>query len=260
MARICACLVLIDHQGNKTRLFEGLKRNSTIRNDAHISVIIPAINEAPSIQKVLNAVPRWVDDIIVADNGSTDRTADLAADGGAKVVFEPRRGYGAACLAAIESISRTDIVVFLDGDYSDFPEEMNLLVDPIIENNVDMVIGSRVRGQREKGALAPQARFGNMLACLLMRIFWNVNYTDLGPFRAIRYEALDSLKMMDRNYGWTVEMQIRAAQAGLRCLEVPVRYRQRIGRSKVTGTIRGVCFAGYKILYTILAARLRTLK
>ena len=175
-------------------------------------MIIPAINEAPSIQKVLNAIPDWVDDIIVADNGSTDRTADLALKGGAKVVFEPSRGYGSACLAAIESLSHTDIVVFLDGDYSDFPGEMNRLVDPIIENNVDMVVGSRVRGQPEKGALAPQARFGNMLACLLMRIFWNVNYTDLGPFRAIRYQALNSLKMMDRNYGWTVEMQLKAAK------------------------------------------------
>ena len=223
-------------------------------------MIIPAVNEVLSIGKVLNAVPRWVDDIIVADNGSTDRTADMALKGGGKVIFEPRRGYGSACLAAIEILSPTDIVVFLDGDYSDFPEEMNLLVDPIIENKADMVIGSRVRGQREKGALAPQARFGNMLACLLMRIFWNVRYTDLGPFRAIRYEALDSLKMMDRNYGWPVEMQVRAAQAGLRCLEVPVRYRKRIGQSKVTGTIRGVFFAGYKILYTIIASRLRTLE
>lgn len=184
----------------------------------------------------------------------------MALEGGARVVLEPRRGYGSACLAAIESLSPTDIVVFLDGDYSDYPEEMNLLVDPIIEDKVDMVIGSRVRGQREKGALAPQAHFGNMLACLLMRIFWSVKYTDLGPFRAIRYEALDSLKMMDQNYGWTVEMQIRAAQVGLSCLEVPVRYRQRIGRSKITGTIQGVFFAGYKILYTIAAARLRTLK
>ncbi len=220
-------------------------------------MIIPAINEALSIGKVIDAVPDWVDEIIVADNGSTDGTADVALKAGATVVFEPRRGYGSACLAAIESLSLTDIVVFLDGDYSDFPEEMNLLVDPILENKVDMVIGSRVRGQREKGALAPQARFGNMLACLLMRIFWKVTYTDLGPFRAIRYQALKSLRMMDRNYGWTVEMQIRAAQVGLRCLEVPVRYRQRIGQSKVTGTVKGVFFAGYKILYTILAAQLR---
>ncbi len=222
-----------------------------MKNNNRILVIIPALNEEESIGKVISDIPQWVDEVIVVDNGSTDKTVEIARSKGARVVFEPERGYGIACLTGIASAKETDIIVFLDGDYSDYPGEMPLLVDPIIENQADMVIGSRVTGNAEKGALTPQAIFGNWLSCKLMRLFWGVKYTDLGPFRAIRFKTLQSLGMRDRNYGWTVEMQIKAAQQGVRELEVPVSYRKRIGKSKISGTLRGVVGAGTKILSTI---------
>ena len=190
--------------------------------------------------KVVSAIPGWVDTVIVVDNGSTDRTADVARSRGARVVSEPRRGYGSACLAGIAALDGPDIVVFLDGDFSDHPEEMPRLVDPIIDGEADMVIGSRVRGDRQAGALTPQQHFGNWLACVLMRLFWRVRYTDLGPFRAISARALGRLRMRDPDYGWTVEMQVKAARRGLRVREAPVSCDRQAGPSKITGTLRGV--------------------
>lgn len=228
-----------------------------MREDVKVAVIIPAFNEERAIAKVIPAVPEWVDDLIVVDNGSTDGTAERARSSGARVLFEPRRGYGSACLTGIASLEDPDIVVFLDGDFSDYPDEMHRLVDPIVQGRADMVIGSRVLGRHERGALTPQARFGNWLACLLMRMFWGVQYTDLGPFRAIAHRSLRALDMRDPSYGWTVEMQIKAAIRGLRSLEVPVSYRKRIGKSKVSGTLKGVISAGIKILYTIFKSALR---
>jgi glycosyltransferase involved in cell wall biosynthesis len=224
-----------------------------MRDNVRINVIIPALDEEQSIGQVLDAIPDWVDEAIVVDNGSTDRTAAMAAEHGARVLSEPRRGYGVACLTAIAALDpRTDVVVFLDGDFSDHPEEMDRLVDPIIAGEVDLVIGSRVLGQREPGALSPQARFGNWLSCTLMRVIWRHRYTDLGPFRAIGHPALLRLKMQDMDYGWTVEMQLKALRQGLRVLDVPVSYRRRlVGQSKVSGTLRGVVGAGTKILWTI---------
>ncbi len=223
-----------------------------MRNSHHISVIIPAINEEATIGRVIADIPDWVDETLVVDNGSTDRTVEIAESQGARVIHQPERGYGAACLAGIAALQKNcDIVVFLDGDYSDYPEEMNLLVDPIIENRVEMVIGSRIANALP-GALTPQAIFGNWLSCRLMKLFWGVTYTDLGPFRAIRRKALEKLNMRDRNYGWTVEMQIKAAQHNVREMEIPVRYRKRGGgKSKVSGNIRGVIGAGVKILAVI---------
>lgn len=228
-----------------------------MRKDYQISVIIPAINEAPSIGKVIAEIPDWVDEIIVVDNGSNDNTAEVANEAGATVLSESEKGYGAACLTGITNLNDPDIIVFLDGDYSDYPVEMPRLVDPIIGDKADMVIGSRVLGKSEKGALTPQARFGNWLSCKLIRLFWQLRFTDLGPFRAIRSSSLKQLDMQDRNYGWTVEMQIKAAQQGVRSVEVSVSYRKRIGKSKVSGTVRGVIFAGTKILYTIFVAAIK---
>lgn len=225
-------------------------------HECAVAVIIPALNEAEAIGKVIAAVPDWVDDILVADNGSTDGTGGVAVEAGARVVSEPRRGYGSACLAALAALTRPhlpDVVVFLDGDYSDHPEEMSRLVDPIARGEADLVIGSRVLGTCERGALTVTQRFGNWLSCALIRLFWGARHTDLGPFRAIRRDCLDRLDMRDPDYGWTVEMQVKAAQRQLRTVEVPVCYRPRIGQSKVSGTLRGVWGAGTKILYTILA-------
>jgi glycosyltransferase involved in cell wall biosynthesis len=229
-----------------------------MRGNARLAVIIPALNEAAAIGRVLAAIPGWVDEVLVVDNGSTDATAAVARKQGARVIWEPQRGYGAACLAGIKALATPDIVVFLDGDYSDHPEEMDRLVDPLVENNADLVIGSRVLGQRQPGALTPQARFGNWLACLLIRLIWQVGYSDLGPFRAIGFPALQLLNMQDRDYGWTVEMQIKAAARRLRILEVPVSYRPRVGQSKISGTLRGVLGAGTKILATIGREALRS--
>ena len=223
-----------------------------------ISVIIPAYNEEQSIGKVLGDIPRHlVDQVVVVNNGSTDLTADRAREADAEVVDEPRRGYGQACLSGIAALRPCDIVVFLDGDYSDYPEEMPNIVQPILQGGADLVIGSRVLGRREKGALLPQARFGNALATGLIRLFYRADYTDLGPFRAVSYQALQRLQMEDRNFGWTVEMQVKGARLGLRHTEVPVSYRRRIGTSKVTGTLWGTLAAGYKILVTIFRYALK---
>lgn len=228
-------------------------------NGFKIVVIIPAYNEEESLPKVIKDIPDFVDQIIVANNGSTDKTAEVALNAGAIVVTENERGYGAACLKAIEFIKdkNFDIVVFLDGDYSDHPEEMMSVVEPIIKDNCDLVIGSRMIGKREEGAMLPQAIFGNWLATFLIRIFWKYKFTDLGPFRAIKYDSLIKLNMVDRNYGWTVEMQIKAAKQKMKTAEVSVSYRKRIGKSKVTGTIKGTIKASVKILYLIFVSLLK---
>ena len=221
-----------------------------------IDVVIPALNEAPSIALVLDDIPRsWVRSIVVVDNGSTDDTPALARKSGATVLHEKRRGYGSACLRGIAHLNalptKPDIVVFMDADYSDHPEQLPELVTPILEHGFDMVIGSRVLGEKEKGALLPQAAFGNWLATRLLRMLYGFRFTDLGPFRAIRWKALEALHMQDPNFGWTVEMQIKAARHKLRCTEVPAHYRKRVGVSKVTGTLKGTVMAGYKILWTL---------
>ena len=220
-----------------------------------VAVVIPALNEERALPQVLEAIPPWVTQVIVADNGSTDATASLAQRAGATVVHEPKRGYGAACLAGLAALDRPDVVVFMDGDFSDHPQEMVQLVGPIARDEADLVIGSRVLGSAEPGALTPQQRFGNALACALIRRFFRVRYTDLGPFRAIRYASLIRLNMNDRDFGWTVQMQVRAAKLGLRAIETPVSYRRRIGKSKISGTLRGVFLAGTKILSTIFQER-----
>jgi glycosyltransferase involved in cell wall biosynthesis len=194
---------------------------------------------------------------VVADNGSTDGTARVAREHGARVVHAPLRGYGNACLAALAALDSPDVVAFLDADFSDHPEELPAVLAPILEGRADLVIGSRMLGRREPGAMLPQALFGNRLATLLMRLLWGARFTDLGPFRAIRADSLRELHMADRDFGWTVEMQVKAARAGLRCVEVPVSYRRRVGRSKITGTLRGTLLASHKILTTILREALR---
>lgn len=241
----------------------GWKFNAT---GPEIAVVIPALNEEHSTPLVLAAIPRdLVTEIVVTDNGSSDRTAEVACAAGAWVVHEPQRGYGAACLRGLAHLAERpegppDIVVFLDADYSDHPEELPNIVQPIIEGGFDLVIGSRLAGRRESGAMPPQSVWGNRLACFLMRLFFGANYTDLGPFRAIRWSALESLAMTDRNFGWTVEMQIKAVRLGLRVTEVPVSYRRRIGASKISGTIRGTILAGSKILYLIAKYGLTSVK
>lgn len=227
--------------------------------ELHVAVVIPALNEESSIGQVVDSLPPWVDEVVVCDNGSTDRTAQLAADHGARVVLEARRGYGSACLAGLAALdSRADVVVFVDADFSDDPSRMSQLLDPLIDLPADLVIGSRLRGACEPGALTLPQQFGNRLACLLIRRIWGTKFTDLGPFRAIRREAMERLAMDDRDFGWTVQMQARAARMGLRCSEVPVTYRRRVaGRSKISGTLAGIWRAGAKILATILAEALR---
>jgi len=217
-----------------------------------IYVIIPALNEEKAIAKVIADIPEAVTEVVVIDNGSTDLTSVVAREAGATVLKESRAGYGYACLKGIAYLKDKqkdgDIVVFLDGDYSDYPEELISLVAPIEKSNYDLVIGTRNNPLLQKGALTPQQRFGNALATRLMALFYGGKYTDLGPFRAITFDALDRLKMQDKTYGWTVEMQLKALKYKLKYTEVPVNYRPRIGESKVSGTIKGTIMAGYKIL------------
>jgi glycosyltransferase involved in cell wall biosynthesis len=217
-------------------------------------VIIPARNEAASIGRVLDAIPADCNAaVIVVNNDSDDTTAEIALRHGATVLDEPRRGYGAACLRGLEHLrgERSGIVVFLDADYSDDPGEMHRLIEPITTGRADLVIGSRVLGRRERWALVPHARAGNWLATRLIRILFGVKFTDLGPFRAVRLDRLRQLDMRDRDFGWTAEMQVKAARHGLRAVELPVSYRRRIGRSKISGTVWGTLRAGSKILWTI---------
>lgn len=221
-----------------------------------IVVIIPAVNEEGSIGKVVGEIPKdLVSDVLVCNNGSTDATKEVALAAGAIVLDEPRKGYGWACLKGMEYASqmkvKPDIICFIDGDFSDYPAEMSLVVAPIIEDDVDMVIGSRALGNKEKGSMTVPQRFGNWLATRMMRLFHKVRYSDLGPFRAIKYDKLMSLGMVDKTYGWTIEMQIKAAKKKLTYKEVAVNYKKRIGTSKVSGTIKGTIGAGYKIIWTI---------
>ena len=235
-----------------------------------ISVIIPVLNEENAIAKVITDIPKTVrtldgkteatvQEIIVVDNGCTDNTATIARRKGARIIVEPRRGYGSACLAGIAALTMTepDIVVFLDGDYSDYPTDLPQLLHPILEDKADFVVGARSE-DNARNALLPQARFGNWLACFLIKRFYGVRYTDLGPFRAIRYPQLLGLNMQDTTFGWTVEMQLKAAKQRIPVCEVPVRYRKRIGVSKITGTFTGTLKAGYKILTTLIYHRFLT--
>jgi len=217
-----------------------------------IIVIIPAFNEEASIGKVIKEIPEIVSEIIVVSNNSTDRTAEVAKNAGATVLFEANKGYGYACLKGMSYISekseKPTIIVFLDGDYSDYPAELSNIIAPIINKNYDLVIGARVRKWRENGSMTFPQRFGNWLATSLMKLFFNANFTDLGPFRAIKYSKLLQLNMQDKTYGWTVEMQLKAIKQNFAYIEVPVHYKNRIGVSKVSGTIKGAIFAGVKIL------------
>ena len=224
-----------------------------MRHTSRIAVVIPAFNEEAAIGRVLSDIPDWVDHKIVSNNASTDATATVARAAGAHVVDEREKGYGAACLAgiAVAENADADIIVFMDGDHSDFGEDMHTLVDPIIAGTHDFVLASRAIGEREPGSLTPQQQVGNWLATTLIRKIWRAEFTDLGPYRAISLPALRRLQMADRNFGWTVEMQIKAAEHGLRFVEVPARYRRRIGVSKVSGTLKGSILAGVKILRII---------
>ena len=221
-----------------------------------IGVIMPTRNEAAALPKVLSAILPLVAEVIVVDTASTDGTPEIAASMGARVVSEPRRGYGRACLAGIAALSpAVDTVLFMDADASDRPEDLPRLLAPIMEEGAELVIGARSLDV-ERGALTPQQRFGNALACRLIRMIWGVSYTDLGPFRVIRRDALDRLQMRDETWGWTVEMQVRAARLDLRVREIPVGYRRRIGHSKISGTLMGTIKAGWKILWVIAAEAL----
>lgn len=229
-----------------------MKTNSAIPS---IFVIIPAFNERQSIGKVISDIPKIVSETIVVDNVSTDNTGEEAQKHGATVLREDRKGYGYSCLKGMDYVQKKakphDIIVFLDGDYSDFPGEIEQLIEPILNSNYDLVIGSRVLGHREAGSLLFQQRAGNWLATKLIKLFYNAHFTDLGPFRAIKWSALELLGMNDKTFGWTVEMQVKAAKQKIKFTEVPVSYRRRIGVSKVSGTVYGTVMAGYKILLTI---------
>lgn len=230
--------------------------NSIILNQPDIRVIIPAYNEENAVGLVIDEIPDGlVSEVIVVDNGSTDETPQVARQKGATVLFQKEKGYGNACLKGMEHIAASktlpDIVVFLDGDHSDYPELMTKLVQPIIENKVDFVVGSRALGNKENGSMTVPQVFGNWLATRLLKLFYGATFTDLGPFRAIRYDILQKLDMQDHTFGWTVEMQLKIAKLSLRFVEVPVDYRRRVGVSKISGTIKGTLMAGYKILYTI---------
>lgn len=225
-----------------------------------IAVIIPAYNEEQSIGKVIDDIPKdLVNEIVVVNNNSTDATAGVAAAQGATVLFEEYQGYGAACLKGIAYLKEKDydVIVFIDGDYSDYPNEISDLIKPIINDDVDFVIGSRTLGKWENGALPIQSRVGSIIAGFLINLFWGVKYTDLGPFRAIKKDKLLALNMTDIWYGWTVEMQIKAAKKSYSISEIPVSYRKRIGKSKVTGTIKGSVMAGTIIMKTIFTELFR---
>ncbi len=215
-----------------------------------IAVIIPAFNEAPSIAHVIRAIPKHVTTCIVVDNNSTDETAAMAKESGAIVLHESQKGYGHACLKGMAYLEKhpPDIVVFLDGDFSDFPEDLDLLVTPLLQDEAVFCLGARTKSLREKGSLTPQQRFGNALACTLMRWIYGSTFTDLGPFRAIQWKVLKTLDMQDKTYGWTVEMQLKILRRKLPYKEIPVRYRKRIGVSKVSGTLKGTVLAGVKII------------
>ncbi len=217
-----------------------------------IRVIIPAFNEADSIAAVIKEIPNSVTEIIVVNNNSSDDTVINAEKAGATVLTEDRRGYGYACLKGMDYIAKQSnppsIIVFIDGDYSDYPEELDKIVEPILKNGYDFVIGARVKRLREEGSMTPQQIFGNWLATFLMKLFFGATFTDLGPFRAIKYDKLLDLQMEDKTYGWTVEMQLKALKKKLSYVEIPVRYKKRIGVSKVSGTVKGSIFAGIKIL------------
>jgi glycosyltransferase involved in cell wall biosynthesis len=221
-----------------------------------VKVIIPAFNEENGVGPVIREIPKdIVAEIIVINNASTDDTEKIAREAGATVLRELVPGYGRACLKGIDYLIKSeikpDVVVFLDADHSDYPEEIPELIRPIVEDRADLVIGSRALGGKEKGSMTPQQIFGNWLATRLLKWIYKVKFTDLGPFRAIRFSTLLELNMEDKTYGWTVEMQLKAAKMGYRCVEVPVRYRKRIGFSKISGTVKGTVMAGYKILYTL---------
>jgi len=217
-----------------------------------IKVIIPAFNEQNSIVKVIKDLPKMVEEIIVVNNNSTHETAKNAKNAGATVLHETKKGYGFACLKGINYIenqnNKPSIVVFLDGDYSDFPEQLSEIIQPIIQENIDFVVGARLKNLREQGSMTPQQIFGNWLATSLMKFFFNSKFTDLGPFRAIKYEKLLALNMSDKTYGWTVEMQLKVLKRKMSYTEIPIKYRNRIGVSKVSGTVKGSIFAGAKIL------------
>ncbi len=226
-----------------------------------IKVIIPAYNEANSIAKVIQEIPAIVSEIIVVNNNSSDDTAINATRAGATVLNETRKGYGYACLCGMDYIAKKsrkpNIIVFIDGDYSDYPEELNKVVKPILDENVDLVIGARTKALREDGSMTPQQIFGNKLATFLMKLFFRSTFTDLGPFRAIKYEKLLEMEMEDKTYGWTIEMQLKALKNKMSYIEIPVRYKKRIGVSKVSGTIKGSIFAGVKILAWIFKYSLK---
>ncbi|WP_066221650.1 glycosyltransferase family 2 protein [Formosa haliotis] len=227
----------------------------------NIKVIIPAYNEADSIAKVIYDIPAYVNEIIVVNNNSTDQTVLNAEKAGATVLTETNKGYGYACLKGMDYIAKQttkpDIIVFLDGDYSDYPEQLTDLVAPILEENIDFVVGARTKNLREPGSMTIPQEFGNWLATFLMRLFFNSTFTDLGPFRAIKYDKLLNLNMIDKTYGWTVEMQLKVLKQKFTYREIPVKYRNRIGVSKVSGTIKGAIFAGAKILYWIFKYSLK---
>jgi len=222
----------------------------------NIKVIIPAFNEENAIVNVLKEIPNLISEVIVVDNNSNDLTSINAKNAGATVLFEEKKGYGYACLKGLNYIAKQeikpDIIVFLDGDYSDYPEELLKIIHPIIVDNIDLVIGARVKEYREVGSMTPQQVFGNWLACFLMKLFFNSKFTDLGPFRAIKYDKLLQLSMQDKTYGWTVEMQLKALKKGFSYTEIPVRYKNRIGVSKVSGTVKGTVMAGIKIIGWII--------
>lgn len=227
----------------------------SINTEKRIAVIIPAFNEADAVGLVVNEIPTFVDEIIVVDNNSTDLTAEIARKAGATVLLEKQKGYGKACLKGIAYLKnkdqKPDIVVFLDADYSDYPQQMDRLIQPILDQKAELVIGSRDLGEREKGSMTIPQVFGNRLASHLLKLLYGASFTDLGPFRAITYKALLNLNMRDQNFGWTVEMQVKALKQKLSYCEVPVDYKNRIGHSKVSGTFKGSVMAGYKIITTI---------